>query len=69
MTDQTPRWLDDRTYEVPDARRFRCVYCKNPADGTLHDAYGELMLGGSLIVCAECDKDFQHEDGPWNEVH
>lgn len=50
------------------ANSHRCVYCKKPADGTLHDHYGEHVMGGTLIVCAECDEDFQHEDGPWNEV-
>lgn len=45
----------------------RCTYCKKPADGSKHDHYGELMLGRTLVVCVECDEDFQHEDGPWNQ--
>lgn len=46
----------------------RCTYCKKPCDGTRRDTYGEYMLGGRIVVCDECDEDFQHEDGPWNEV-
>lgn len=45
-----------------------CTYCKKPCDGTLSDAYGEYVLRRTLPVCAECHRDFLHEDGPWNEV-
>ena len=48
----------------------RCVYCSDPVNDRhpKHDLYGEHMLGGELLVCDTCHEDFQHEDGPWNEV-
>lgn len=45
-------------------RVTRCVYCSNPADGTLHDTYGEKELERTLIVCAECHEDLKDEPDP-----